>query len=423
MSQLIEILKSERGKKAGVAVLMAGFSAMFFFCGYEFVRSPIESIFLKYWDATAKPYAVAFVPVMMAALIYGYGILLSRLGAKKSMLLSMAISSVVLLLSWLFLDKAGKWLVFLVLIFKESYSVVICEQYWSFINSTLKDSESKIFNGPVAGISALGPLIGGWIIAHYAAKLGTDHFLLFAALSIIPAYILAKLAYERGGEPKPSEDEKSGKKGHLHISLLWENKTVMFIAMIIFSTQVVGTLLDFRWSQLVQGAIPSVDERTAYFGSFWMKVNIFSFVMQFFFTPIILKNVSRRLVLIIVPAIHVITCLALLFVPTMGVAACAFLLFKGIDYSLYRATKETLYITLPYDVRFRAKQVADAFMYRFAKGTTATVLSVLGLNGIKVLPAMFPGVSALFAAIWLGLSFPLTANKKEPAEEPANAKF
>ena len=187
----------------------------------------------------------------------------------------------------------------------------------------------------------------------------------------------------------------------------------MFIAMIIFSTQVVGTLLDFRWSQLVQGAIPSVDERTAYFGSFWMKVNIFSFTMQFFFTPIILKNVSRRLVLIIVPAIHVITCLALLFVPTLGVAACAYMLFKGIDYSLYRATKETLYIPLPYDVRFRAKQIADAFMYRFAKGTTATVLSVLGLNGIKVLPGFFPGISALFAAIWLGLSFPLTASSKE----------
>ena len=348
----------------------------------------------------------------MAALIYGYGMLLSRLGAKRSMLMSMGISSIILLLSWLFLDKAGKWLVFIVLILKESYSVVICEQYWSFINSTLKDEESKIFNGPVAGISALGPLIGGWIIAHYASRLGTDHFLLFAALSILPAYILAKMAYERGGEPKPSEDEKSGKKGHLHLSLLWENRTVMFIAMIIFSTQVVGTLLDFRWSQLVQGAIPSVDERTAYFGSFWMKVNIFSFTMQFFLTPIILKNVSRRLVLIIVPAIHVITCLALLFVPTLGVAACAYMLFKGIDYSLYRATKETLYVPLPYDVRFRAKQIADAFMYRFAKGATATVLSVLGLNGIRILPGIFPGVSALFATIWLVLSFPLTSSEK-----------
>lgn len=416
MTQLIETLKSERGRRAGVAVLMAGLSAMFFFLGYEFVRSPIESIFLKYWDATYKPYAVAFVPVMMSILIYGYGMFLSRLGAKRSMLLSMLISSIVLLLSWMFLDKAGKWLVFIVLIFKESYSVVICEQYWSFINSTLKDDESKIFNGPVAGISALGPLIGGWIIAHYAARLGTDHFLLFAALSILPAYILAKLAYERAGEPKPAEDEKSGKKGHLHLSLLWENRTVMFIAMIIFSTQVVGTLLDFRWSQLVQGAIPSVDERTAYFGSFWMKVNIFSFTMQFFLTPIILKNVSRRLVLIIVPAIHLITCVALLFVPTLGVAACAYMLFKGIDYSLYRATKETLYVPLPYDVRFRAKQIADAFMYRFAKGATATILSVLGLNGIRVLPGFFPGVSALFAAIWLGLSFPLTSSDKGKAE-------
>ena len=417
MSKLIETLKSERGKKAGIAVLLSGLSAMFFFCGYEFVRSPVESIFLSYWDATAKPYAVAFVPLMMAAIIFGYGIMLSKLGAKKSMLASMVLSAAVLLLSWLFLDKAGKWLVFLVLIFKESYVVIISEQYWSFINSTLKDSESKIFNGPVAGLAAVGPLLGGFIIARYASSIGTDYFLLFAALSIIPAFILAKMAYERGGEPKPSEEEKGGKKGHLHLSVIWEHKTVLFIALIIFSTQVVATLLDFRWSQLVQGAISSKDTRTAYFGLFWMKVNLFSAVMQFLITPILLHHISRRIILMVIPAVHLTACMVLVFVPSLAVASLAFFMFKGLDYSLFRATKETLYIPLPYDVRYRAKQVADAFMYRFAKGSTATALSVFGLYGIAVLPAIYPGVAALCAALWLVLSYPLTAETKTVARE------
>lgn len=417
MSKLIETLKSERGKKAGIAVLLSGLSAMFFFCGYEFVRSPVESIFLSYWDATAKPYAVAFVPPMMAAIIFGYGIMLSKLGAKKSMLASMVLSAAVLLLSWLFLDKAGKWLVFLVLIFKESYVVIISEQYWSFINSTLKDSESRIFNGPVAGLAAVGPLLGGFIIARYASSIGTDYFLLFAALSIIPAFILAKMAYERGGEPKPSEEEKGGKKGHLHLSVIWEHKTVLFIALIIFSTQVVATLLDFRWSQLVQGAISSKDTRTAYFGLFWMKVNLFSAVMQFLITPILLHHISRRIILMVIPAVHLTACMVLVFVPSLAVASFAFFMFKGLDYSLFRATKETLYIPLPYDVRYRAKQVADAFMYRFAKGSTATALSVFGLYGIAVLPAIYPGVAALFAALWLVLSYPLTAETKTVARE------
>ena len=413
MSELIETLKSERGKKNGVAVLLSGLSAMFFFCGYEFVRSPIESIFLKYWDATAKPYAIAFVPVMMAAIIYCYGIMLSKIGAKKSMLASMAISALILFLSWIFLDNAGKWLVFLILIFKEAYSVVISEQYWSFINSVLKDSESKIFNGPVAGMAALGPLLGGFLISQYAGKIGTDYFLIFSALSIVPAAILSKIAYERAGEPKPSESEKNGKKGHLHLSVIWEHKTVLFIALIIFSTQVVATLLDFRWSQLVQGAIPTVDERTAYFGSFWMKVNAFSFIMQFCITPFILHYIKRRTILVMIPAIHVITCILLIFMPSLSIAAFAFLMFKGLDYSLFRATKETLYIPLPYDVRYRAKQVADAFMYRFAKGSTAAIFSFFGIRGITVLPAIYPGVAAAFAALWLVLSFPLTSNRKQ----------
>lgn len=415
MSTFLEHLRSGRGQKAGIAVLTAGLSAMFFFCGYEFVRSPIESIFLTYWPANAKPYAIAFVPVMMTVLIYCYGIILSRFGAKKAMLISITLSAAILFFSWLFLDKAGKWLVFLMLIFKDSYVVVISEQYWSFINSVLTPEESKIFNGPVAGISAIGPLVGGFLISQYVSAIGTNHFLLFAALSLIPALFFVKKAYDRAGEPLPSAEEAGGKKGHLHLSVIWEHKTVLFIALIIFSTQVVAALLDFRWSQLVQQAIPILDERTIYFGNFWMKVNTFSFIMQFFLTGIILRYVKRRIILVLVPAIHVITCITLLVCPTLGVAAFTLFLFKGMDYSLFRATKETLYVPLPYDVRYRAKQVADAFMYRFAKGSTATLLSVLRLNGTAVLPAVYPAVAAFFAMLWLILSFPLTRGQTSQA--------
>jgi len=412
MPTLLETLRSDRGRKVGAAVLMSALSAMFFFCGYEFVRSPVESIFLAHWQATDKPYAIACVPVMMAAMIYLYGIMLSKIGAKKSMLVSMLSSGLLLFLAWLFVGTAGRWLAFFLLVFKESYVVIISEQYWSFINSVLKDDEGKIFNGPVAGIAAFGPLVGGWLISHYVQIIGTDRFLMYAAVIMIPALILAFAGYEKAGEPQPEKDEAGGKKGHLHLSLLFENKTVLFIALIIFSAQVVSTLLDFRWTQLVQNFISDQDARTAYFGRFWMLVNTFSFSMQFLLTPILLRNVERRAILVLIPAIHVLTCAGMFFFPSLRMASTAFFMFKGLDYSIFRASKETLYIPLSYDTRYRAKQVADAFMYRFAKGATATAISGLK-NLITIAPGFYPALSAVFAAIWLGLSFPLTAARKK----------
>ena len=398
------------------AVFLAGLSAMFLFCGYEFIRSPAESIFIDQFGAGAKPYAIACVPFMMAAMIYGYGRLLSSVGAKKAMAVSMLGSAFFLLLAWLLLGRVGKWLAFLLLVFKESYVVIISEQYWSFINSVLKDEEGKVFNGPVAGLGALGSLIGGWLLGRYAVGFGTDIFVVLAAVIILPAAALFWVGYNNAGEPKPSPDEAGGKKGHLHLSILTENRTVLFIAFIIFAAQVVATALDFRFTQLVQDVMPLKDVRTAYLGTFWMNVNIFSFSMQFLLTPLLLRYIPRRGILTAIPAVHIVTCLLLFVYPTLGLASTAFLLFKGMDYSIFRASKETLYIPFSYDTRYRAKQVADAFTYRFAKGLTATWVSGLKAMG-SIAPGFYPALGVLFSAVWLLLSFPLTA-KREPAGAP-----
>ena len=415
MSTLLAALKTERGRHVAGAVFLAGFSAMFLFCGYEFIRSPAESIFIDRFGAARKPYAIACVPFMMAAMIYGYGRLLSAVGAKKAMAVSMLSSAAFFLLAWLLLGRAGKWLAFLLLVFKESYVVIISEQYWSFVNSVLRDEEGKVFNGPVAGLGALGSLIGGWLLGRYAVGLGTEQFVLFAALIILPAAAFFWIGYNNAGEPKPSEDEAGGKKGHLHLSILAENRTVLFIAFIIVSAQVVATTLDFRWTQLVQDFIPLKDERTAYFGRFWMNVNIFSFSMQFLATPLLLRYIPRRGILTAIPAVHVVTCLLLLLYPSLGVAAAALLLFKGMDYSIFRASKETLYIPFSYDTRYRAKQIADAFTYRFAKGLTATFASGLKAIG-SIAPGFYPALGAVFSVAWLAMSFPLTADRKEKAQ-------
>lgn len=412
MSTLSAALKTERGRYVAKAVFLAGFSATCMFCGYEFIRSSAESIFISEYGAKAKVYAMCFMPLMMGLLIYLYGRLLSAVGGTRAMAGSILVSVGVLAASYLALKAGFRHAAFFLYVFKESYIVVISEQYWSFINSILKDEEGKVFNGPVAGLGALGSMIGGYIVSRYTAVLHTEPFILLCGLVMLPAMGLFWAAYTSAGEPKPADDEAGGRKGHLHLSILKENPTVLYIALVIFTAQIVATVMDLNFAVLVQGALPDKDLRTAYLGGFWMKVNIFSFLMQFMLTPLLLRYISVRGILVAIPAVHLASCALLLVYPQLGIAALAFLLFKGMDYSIFRAAKETLYIPFSFDTRYRAKQVADAFSYRFSKGFTAVVLSLI--SAAAAIPAAaYAATAFVFSGVWMGLSFPLTAKRPQ----------
>ena len=186
----------------------------------------------------------------------------------------------------------------------------------------------------------------------------------------------------------------------------------MYIALVVFSTQIVSALMDLRFSQLVQDSIAGKDLITAYFGGFWLKVNIVAFAMQFFITPILMKKVSIRVIQVAIPLIHCVNFVILFIYPQLAFASFAFLTFKGLDYSIFRASKETLYIPFSYDTRYRAKQIADAFTYRFSKGFTALCISAI--SSFTVISGVFYALAGiLFSGIWTSFAFPLTKDRTE----------
>ncbi|MBP7796399.1 MAG: hypothetical protein KA059_06475, partial [Elusimicrobiales bacterium] len=86
----LNFIKTERGKKVGVATIFAGVSAMFCFMAYEFMRSSSESVFLSFFPASSKVYALTLTPIFLFLIIYFYGFLLSKFGSKKTMLIYFA---------------------------------------------------------------------------------------------------------------------------------------------------------------------------------------------------------------------------------------------------------------------------------------------------------------------------------------------
>lgn len=393
-----------------VPLAMASISvaATFLVGGYEFVRSASSSLFISAYGTAKVPYAMTAVPIGVALLIYSYGRLLSRVGAQRALTASTLFSALVFAACYAGLARGWEFAAAILYVYRQAYIVLLIEQYWSFINSTLTPHQARLFNGPIIGGASVGPIIGGLIVNKTAVAYGTEQLVLLSAVALIPAAVLAYLAYHLAGEPQPAKEERGGRRGHVRLGLFFQSRTLVLLMIVVGITQVVATALNLRFYDLLENTISTKDARTAYLGGFWSAANTVSFALQFIVTPAVLRWAPLRWVHLGIPVVHLTACAVLLLHPSLRTATAAFLAFKALDYSLFRAAKEVLYIPLSYDARFRAKQVIDSFTYRFSMGATGGVLSVAGRLLGAIPGAAYTMLAFLGALAWASLAVPLT---------------
>ena len=386
-------------KRLFLAALAISGAASFLLCGYEFIRAVSTSLFIEAYGAANLPWVMFAVPPSTFLLLYIYGRILSKLGASRALLLTSLLSAILIGGSYSLLLRGVALATAFIYIFREAYIVLIIEQYWSLVNSTLSSDQARRINGPFCGVASLGAIAGGLLVRQLAEPMGSESLLLFAAGSLFPAAVCSGFAYALAGEPKPSEEEEGGKKGHMGLALFMKSRYLVLIGLLILTTQTVSTVLDLRFNGLVEIEKVNPDERTAFYGSFYAILNTAAFLLQFLAVPLILRFVSLRTAHIGIPAVHLLTCAILTAKPGLWSGAAAFLLFKALDYSIFRAGKEIFYIPLSFDARYRVKQIIDTFGYRTAKGGSAGVLALVGLF-TKIPGIAFSIVAMVMAGFW-----------------------
>lgn len=399
------------GARTLKTALAIGGAAMFLLCGYEFVRSASTSLYVQAYGAQRLPIVMTMAPVGTFAILYLYACFLSWFGPRRALLITSLLSGLAIAACYTAIRVGMNVATGFLYVLREGYIVLLVEQYWSFINSTLRTGEARKLNGPICGIASMGAIIGGFLVGRLAARVGTETLLLFAAGSLLPAGVLAVLAYRVAGEPAPTAEDRAAQKGQLALRLFVRNHTLLLLLFLVVSTQVMSTVLDLRFNGILQEVYPSKDQRTAFLGNFYGYLNLAAFVSQFIITPLVLRFYSLRVAHVVIPLVHVAACVLLLVRPSLFTSGLAFLLFKVLDYSLFRAGKEIFYIPLSFDARYRAKQVIDAFGYRASKGATSGLLALTG-KVFGALPGATYAIIAIVSAVaWLFVVLGLTRDQ------------
>ncbi|MEK6705015.1 MAG: Npt1/Npt2 family nucleotide transporter [Bdellovibrionota bacterium] len=398
-----------------VASLLMGLAAAFLLGGYEFTRSPSYTLFQSAYGTKNLPLVQVGIPICSLILIYIYGWILSRFGPRRTLAITTLLSGAIIMACYIVINHGYLPATAVLFIFREAYIVLIIEQYWSFLNSTLCENSARTMNNLIIGISSIGAIIGGILVYKLSQAVGTVSLLMLAAASVVPSALVSDLAYRFCGEPMETNisPKNSGAVKHLGLKSFSSSPILIFLFLLILLTQAVSTVLGLNFQTHLQNEISTLDAQTAYSGRFYAILNGVAAFFQFVGGPLILSLASATRVQIAIPIIHITAVVLFILSPSLFTAGLAFLVFKAFDYSIFRATKEIFYIPLSFEARYRAKEVIDVFGYRFSKGGTSLFVFLVEKTGIAG-RYLFPIASLAACMLWLLALIPIT---REAARE------
>ena len=384
--------------RAVMAITAAGTLAM---AGYEMVRSASSSVFLAHHSAARLPEALMLVPLAMFAFTWLFSVSLRRLGADRTFSATLLLSALVLAGAAAAVRRGIPGSAFLLYIFGQAYIVFIVEEVWAFINSLFVPEQGKRWNGVIIAVSTAGSITGGLLTGRLSVLIGSERIVWIAAGLTAAAALLGRLAFRLAGtQPTPPDRPPVKLADHFAWDLLRTGPTIRRLALMVIAAQSVAVLLDIAFHRALQTALPLQDPRTAMLGYFWSTVNLFALALQLGLCPWLLSRLPLRRIHGAIPLLFGLTALAAVAFPVLPVLAAAFFILKTVDYSVFRAAKEVLYIPLSFTARYRAKMTVDAFIYRSSKGVVSALLSIAS-RAFGVLPLrLYPLLVVLLCGGW-----------------------
>ncbi|HMU38244.1 MAG TPA: Npt1/Npt2 family nucleotide transporter [Pseudomonadota bacterium] len=399
------------GSNAVWFALLCALAAGAVLCGYEMLRSTASTLFVKTYGKQGLPWALGLSLIGIATLTYLYGRLLSWIGPRYTLFATTILAMATMLGCFVAIRLGLTAAVVVLFVFKESYVVLLIEQIWSYIDSKFDPAAGRTWNGPICGVAGMGAVLGGLLVGYLSRPLGTLNLLWLAAVFTVPALPVYALLFSKFGPPKGGK-KKHSQTDHLGLHLFKTERVLVLLIGLIAATQVVSVLLEITFRGALADYLPGLDEQNAFSGKYYALVNFAAMFLQFVGAPLLLSLFSGRVIQLLVPLVNLLSLFSMMLWPSLTTCALAYGIYKTLDYSLFRASKELLYVPLSFDARYRAKEVIDVLGNRASKGLASLGVTALQWAGVVFSALLYGAVCLSAVAAWLGLAWALTGPQK-----------
>ncbi len=211
-------------------------------------------------------------------------------------------------------------------------------------------------------------------------------------------------------EPASSIRGESGRRGAF--ALVFRTRYLLLVALLILFSNWVNTTGEYILGSVVENAArDAVAAGTAaglnvgqyiasFYSNFFAVVNVAGLAIQLFLVSRVIKYFGIRVAILILPIIALGSYGLIAALPFLGVVRWAKTAENSTDYSLQNTVRQTLFLPMTREQKYKAKQAIDAFFWR-AGDVLSAVVVWLGTTWLAMGASQFALFNMLLVVVWL----------------------
>jgi AAA family ATP:ADP antiporter len=405
MRLLDRLIDARPGELRALLISFAYFFCLL--CGYYMLRPLREEMGIAggvdklHWVFTAT-----FLAMLAAVPLFGW--VTSRYARRRFLpiVYLFFIANLLLFFGAFQFEPARAWTARVFFVWLSVFNLFVVSVFWSLMVDLYTSEQSRRLFGFIAAGGSAGAITGPTLTALLAVPLGPVNLLLISAafLAVAVGCILALL---RSAAPGANADPAAlGGSVFEGITALVRSPYLLGIGLFVVGLTVVATFVYFEQAHIVKQAFTDPGERTAFFATIDLAVNILAVTTQAFATGRLMRWLGLTAVLALMPFINVAGLALLGALPLLHVLAGVQVLRRAGDYALTRPAREVLFTVVDRSGKYKVKNVIDTLVYRGGDAIGGWVFASFMSFGLGLSALAYIGATVALAwlalALWLG---------------------
>ena len=390
-------------------ILLRAFLFFFFVLASWYALRPVRNELAVQGGIYNLPWLL--MGVMLAMLIINpiYSWLVSRINQNRLILYIYSffiLNLILFLILWTFAGEDGRiWTGRAFYIWANVYSFFVVSIFWVTMINFFSHTDSKKFFGIISAGGSLGAFFGSTVARYFSTEicgntsisdLGPMSLIVFSIFSLLFAIFFSRTFKPRALDMENSPKELGGSSFEAIQNIIKDPAIrniglyVILFTMLMTTSWMISLGIVEEWSK-------DPCERTGFFARIEQIVTPLTLLMQLFLASYILRRVGSLAVLSIYGVLFAIAFMAYAFYPTITTVMMVVISLRIFEYGLNKPTRESIYIKLKQQDRYKSTVFIDTFLARsgdviggwFVRGLVGTGIAVLSVTWAALPFALF----------------------------------
>jgi len=392
------------------------------------ITSGLETIPYLFWGV--------FAAMLLLQPVYGW--LTSRF--PRSLFLPWVYmffaANLVMFWLWFRVAEDHTWIARSYYVWVSVFNLFVLAAFWGLMADVFtREQAGRLFGFIWAGASS-GGVIGPFIDKKLAVPVGAINLLLISAGLLLLALVFMRqvIRWQRAAAARPPgaaaavPDARATADGQRGIgggvlaafSQVFRSPYLLGIAAFVLLMTWVNTFFYLEQQAFVAKVFTSADQRTRFFASIDLYVQMASLAMQFLLFSRLYRWFGMRALLASVPLMMTAGYALYALVPAFMVLVIVYAVRRVADYAITRPCRDSLFTVVSREEKYQAKSLIDTFAYRGGDATSGTLHKLL-VEGLGAGHSAVGWIGALISAVWTVLALGLGRGFQQRGASPAEA--